>query len=170
MSQAPRISATLLLILCLSWTAAARERSKRAEVVKVFPPSTPVMAAAADTVELPLRLEIAAGFHINARKPTLDYLIPTKLNWTSKEFKLLDVEYPPAERYTFSFAPGKPLKVYQGTVSIRSRFRVPGRMPTGKVILRGVLRYQACDDSACYPPAKIAVEAPVHVVKWRQGR
>lgn len=121
-------------------------------------------------MELPLRVEIASGFHINAKKPTLNYLIPTKLEWTSKEFKLLDVEYPPAERYTFSFAPSKPLDVYQGTISIRSRFRVPQRTPTGKVILRGVLRYQACDNKACYPPVKVAVEAPVHVVKWRRRR
>ena len=170
MSQSPRIFAALLVTVCLCWLAAARKRPRQAEVVKVFPPGAPVVAAVGDTLELPLRLEITPGFHINAKKPTLDYLIPTKLKWTSKEFQLLDVDYPPAERYTFSFAPGKPLKVYQGTISIRSRFHVPGRTPTGKVTLRGVLRYQACDDNACYPPKKVPVEALVHVVKWRQRR
>ena len=168
MSQSRKIFVALLVTVCLSWTATAGERSGRDEVVKVFPPGVPVVAAARGTVELPLRIEIAAGFHINAKKPTLNYLIPTKLKWTSKDFRLLDMEYPPAERYAFSFAPGKSLKVYQGTVSIRSRFRVPGRTPPGKVTLHGVLRYQACDDNACYPPKKVAVEAPVYVVKSRK--
>ena len=168
MSQSRKIFAALLVTVCLSWMATAGERSGRAEVVKVFPPGAPVVAAAPGTVELPLRLEIAAGFHINAKKPTLSYLIPTKLKWTSKDFRLLDVEYPPVERYTFSFAPGKSLKVYQGTVSIRSRFRVPPGTPPGKVMLHGVLRYQACNDNACFPPKKVAVEAPVYVVKSRK--
>jgi len=35
----------------------------------------------------------------------------------------------------------------------------------GKYEMRGVLRYQACDNAACYPPKKLPVDFEVKVLK-----
>ncbi len=138
---------------------------KPLHTVKVSPGTPFLIAAPGETLDLPLRVEIAGGFHINAAKPTFDYMIPTRLEWTSKEFKLLKVEYPAGERRAFAFSPDKPLEVYQGAVSIRTRFQVPRGTAPGKVNLTGKLKYQACDDKACYPPASAPVEVAVQVVR-----
>jgi hypothetical protein len=158
----------VVLAACF-FSVAAQAQFKPAEAVRVLPPASPVVVSAPGTLEVPVRLEITHGFHINAEKPTLEYLIPTKLEWTSKEFKLLATEYPPAEHYTFSFSPEKPLDVYQGAATIRSRFQVPRGTPPGKVTLRGKLRYQACDDKACYPPVNVPVETQVEVRKRKKN-
>ncbi len=165
MRQSETVIPALLLAACLYLPQVAGAQFKPPEVVKVFPPAAPVVAAIAETVAAPLRLEIAPGFHINADKPSLDYLIPTRLEWTSKQFKLLGVEYPKAERYTFRFSPDKPLDVYQGAITIRTRFQAPRGASPGKATLRGKLRYQACDDKACYPPVTVPVEALVEIRK-----
>lgn len=155
----------LLVAASLSFTSAGVAQFKPSEAVRVSPPDAPVVASAAGILEVPVRVEITSGYHINAEKPSMEYLIPTKIEWTSKEVKLLGIQYPPAERYTFSFAPEKPLDVYQGAVTIRSRFQVPRGTAPGKLTLRGKLRYQACDDKACYPPVNIPVEVPVEISK-----
>ncbi len=158
----------LVLAACL-FSAGAQAQFKPPDAVRVLPPASPVVASAPGTLEVPVRLEITHGYHINAEKPTLEYLIPTKLEWTSKEFKLLGIEYPAAEHYTFSFSPEKPLDVYQGTATIHSRFQVPRGVAPGKVTLRGKLRYQACDDKACYPPVNLPVEAQVEIRKRKKN-
>jgi hypothetical protein len=35
----------------------------------------------------------------------------------------------------------------------------------GKYVFRGELKYQACDNAACYPPKKLPVQFEVKVVK-----
>jgi hypothetical protein len=123
----------------------------------------PVSATPGGKLEVPLLLEIPPELHINADKPTFDYLIPTRLEWTSKDFKLVGIEYPKSKQFAFSFAPGSKLDVYEGSITVVSRFEVPRSAKPGKVTLEGKLRYQACDDRACYPPRTIPVEVPVEI-------
>jgi len=148
--------------MAISGSAAAQ--FKPLQTVKVSPDTPFLAVAAGETLELPLRLEIVSGFHINTHRPTFEFMIPTRLEWSSKEFKLLKLDYPAGERRVFPFA-DKPLDVYQGTVSIRSRFQAPRGTPPGRVKLAGKLHYQACDDKVCYPPAAAPVEVWVEVVK-----
>lgn len=143
--------------------ASAWPQSSKPDFVKVSPPPSAVKAAPGASFEVPLKLEIQPDYHINAEKPTFDYLIPTKLDWTSKEFKLAGIEYPKPEQASFSFSPGTKLDVYQGTVIIRSRFQAAGKQPIGKAMLEGKLHYQACDDKMCYPPATVTVKVPIEV-------
>ncbi len=147
---------------CGAW---AQVQNPGARAATLLPPDAPLMATPGRSLVVPLQVEVAAGFHINADKPTFDYLIPTRLEWTSTEFKLLRVEYPKPEKRTFSFSPDAPLDVYQGTVRIQSRFQAPRQAAAGKLPLRGKLRYQACDDKACYPPVTLPVEVPVEIKK-----
>jgi len=143
----------------------ASAQLNRPEMLHVVPPIKPVTAAAGSTLEVPVLLDIVPGFHINAEKPTFDYMIPTRLEWTSTTLKLNSVKYPPAEKKEFEFSPGDKIDVYEGSVKIVSRFQVPRTAKPAKLTLQGKLRYQACDHKACYPPVTVPFEAPVEIVK-----
>lgn len=159
-----RIVSLLALALLLAVAAAAqmpRPQYVRAQAAPVEP------VAPGRKLEVPVRLEITKGFHINSSQPTFDYLIPTKLEWNAGELKLLAVNYPPPGKRAFSFSPGKPLEVYEGVVDVFSRFEVPRGLKPGKRTLTAAVKYQACDDSACYPPATVTVEVPVEIAAGR---
>jgi len=146
-------------------TGALWAQSQKPTFVKALSPLAPVKAAPGQAFEVPVKFQIASGYHINAEKPTFDYLIPTRLEWTAKDFKLIGIEYPKPEQATFGFSPDTKLAVYQGTITIRSRFQAPRALPGGKAALGGKLHYQACDDKMCYPPASVALEIPVELGK-----
>ena len=152
-------------LACAVVVTGAWAQGARPSYVKVAPGATPVKAAPGQAFEVPAKFQIASGYHINAEKPTFDYLIPTRLEWTAKDFKLIGIEYPKPEQATFSFSPDTKLAVYQGAITIRSRFQAPRTLPGGKAALGGKLHYQACDDKMCYPPASVAVEVPVELGK-----
>ena len=147
--------------LLLLWVALAAGPAR--ELVLVVPPETPLMARAGATFEVTLRFEVASGYHINSNKPTLDYLIPTRLEWSSSKLKHLGDIFPQAVLRSFSFAPQKRLAVYEGRQTLKSRFAVPAEAPAGRLTLQGKLRYQACDDKACYPPASVDFQVPVEI-------
>ena len=154
-----------VLICLLFFVAASNAQLNRPENVHVVPPLQAVTAAAGSTVEVPVMLDVVRGFHINAEKPTFDYMIPTKLQWTSTTLKLAGVKYPPSEKKEFEFAPGDKIDVYEGSVKIVSRFQVPRTAKPAKLTLQGKVQYQACDHKACYPPVTVPFEAPIEIVK-----
>jgi hypothetical protein len=154
--------AACVITLLAAMAASAQFGRPAKEMVRVAAGET-VQARPGQTIEVPVTFEVLRGFHVNADKPTIEYLIPTKLQWESKDWKLTGITYPASQKKSFSFAPEKPLDVYEGTLQIKSKFVVPRTAAAGKTKLKGSLRYQACDDSACYPPATLAVEVPVEI-------
>jgi hypothetical protein len=100
---------------------------------------------------------VQAGFHVNSDKPAEDYLIPLKLTWTATgALEPGQVIYPAPrmEKYTFS---DQPLSVFTGQFDLTANFKVAANAPAGPGIATGKLRYQACDNRACYPPKSIDV-------------
>ena len=71
-------------------------------------------------------------------------------------------EYPKPhnEKYEFS---EKPLSVYTGNFEIVSKFKVPADAQQGPGIALGKLRYQACNNNACFPPKTVEVKLPVDI-------
>lgn len=132
-------------------------------LVKITPPAAPLAARPGRTLEVPVRFTIAAGYHINSNKPSLDYLIPTRVEWSPSALKPLGDAFPQAELKSFSFAPDQKLAVYEGTQELKSRFSVPAGASPGKFTLAGKLRYQACDDKSCYPPASVEFQIPLEI-------
>ncbi len=124
---------------------------------------SPATVARGGTFEVTLDVGIMAGFHMNAHKPSEDYLIPTTL--TAKlpaGFKELETTYPPGVAKKLSFTE-KPLLVYTGKFTVRAKFAAEANAPLGKVKLPFTLQYQACNDAVCLPPVRIPVEAAVDV-------
>ena len=106
---------------------------------------------AAVTIEI--LVEVESGWHVNSRHPTYDYLIPTAaevhLPGTWERARLT---YPEGVMQTFAFA-DEPLSVYDGQFVIRAETVVPEDAPSEAVSVEVSLRYQACDDRSCLPPA-----------------
>ncbi|HEX3557154.1 MAG TPA: thioredoxin family protein [Thermoanaerobaculia bacterium] len=108
-------------------------------------------------------VSIEPGWHVNAHKPTFEYLIPTELKltlpvgWPPEETK-----YPKAEMKTFSFEK-VPLAVYAGDVVIVAQLQVPAGTRAGTYPVQAALRYQACNDSQCLPPVTAQAEVQLTV-------
>jgi DsbC/DsbD-like thiol-disulfide interchange protein len=100
---------------------------------------------------------VQAGYHVNSNTPAEDYLIPLKLTWTATgalEPGPVIYPAPKMEKYEFS---EKPLSVLTGKFDVTVNFKVAANAPAGPGIAAGKLRYQACNDRACYPPKTIDV-------------
>ena len=116
-----------------------------------------VQVAAGRPEEVELRFRVEPGFHINSHKPKDELLIPTVLRFDSGTARADEEQYPAGTSYRLPVGAGEDLDVYQG------EFRVSLRVvaPRGASTLKGVLRYQACDNAACFPPRTLPVTVAV---------
>ena len=125
----------------------------------------PTKAAGKRNTALQVRIPVSIdkGFHVNSNTPAEDYLIPLKLVWNPGGGLIGgDVTYPKAtlEKYEFS---EKPLSIFTGDFSLVVNFQVAPDAPAGPGVKVGKLRYQACDNKACYPPKTVEVSVPYQV-------
>ncbi|MDG5766381.1 cytochrome c biogenesis protein CcdA [Balneolales bacterium ANBcel1] len=103
-------------------------------------------------------LDIADGWHVNAHRPTLDYLIGTEVTMeTISGFIISDQHYPEPERYEFAFADDEELLVYSGRATVFLDIRASSQLDPGLYSLEGSARVQACDDQNCLAPSNIPV-------------
>ncbi|MEO7793477.1 MAG: thioredoxin family protein [Thermoanaerobaculia bacterium] len=111
-----------------------------------------------ESVRIAARLEIAAGWHLQAHVPTYDYLIPTVLSVeTPAGWPAAEIDYPAASRYKFAFAEDE-LDVLEGRQRIVARLTAPATAAAGPQRLTLHLRYQACDDRQCLPPVETSAD------------
>jgi len=127
-----------------------------------------VMATDAGHADSPLKLavlaQVAAGYHINAHKPTLDYLIPTELKVDpSNQFTVRNVVYPQGTPKRFAFS-DVPLSVYEGQVVVGMLLQAGKDVPPGTYTLKGKFAYQACNDHACLAPTSVPVTVTIKLV------
>lgn len=149
-------------LICVQF-AAAQGVPAASEVASPKAYVSPSPVARGNAFEVAVEVGIMAGFHMNAHKPSEDYLIPTVL--TAKlpaGFKESETSYPEGVEKKLSFA-DKPLLVYTNRFTIRTKISVSSNAPLGKVKLPFTLQYQACNDSVCLPPVRIPVTAMVEV-------
>jgi len=125
-----------------------------------------IQLRAGGSFSLALDFRIGTDFHINSNKPRADYLIPTVLKLNPTEpVAVADVKYPAGEDMTFAFSPNEKLSVYSGDFTIDTVLKAPANAAAGTYPVKGELRFQACDRSACYPPRSIPVQFQVIVVR-----
>ena len=116
--------------------------------------------------EVELRFRVARGFHINSNTPKSEFLIPTVLKLdTPTDIIVGKVTYPPGADMSFAFAPDEKLSVYSGEFTVAVLVRPLHTVIPGKYAFRGQLKYQACDNAACYPPKQLPVQFEVKVSK-----
>ena len=126
------------------------------EHVELLSEAIDVTAGKPQDVEFWFRVD--PGFHINSHTPKDEFLIATKLTLDAPTLKLLSEEYPAGSAFKLPIEGGETLDVYQGD------FRVMLRVvaPKGATMVTGLLRYQACDNAACFPPRTLPVRVAVN--------
>ena len=108
--------------------------------------------------------EIERGWHINAHKPNESFLIPTEAKISAPAtITIAEMTYPAPDSRAFAFAKGKELLVYEGKLGITTGIQVPASYKEAFVHLQAELRYQACNDTTCMPPATARAELVVPV-------
>jgi len=132
-----------------------------APMLNVAPIPT-VKALKGSEVTIALEATLPAGYHANSNTPTESYLIPLSLKWTGGPLRTDAVTYPKPSLEKYSFSP-KPISVVTGEFSITTKFRVPADAANGPASQTGALRYQACDNRACYPPKTVPINVTVDV-------
>jgi DsbC/DsbD-like thiol-disulfide interchange protein len=115
-------------------------------------------------VQAAVVLDIPSGFHINSNRPLAKFLIPTALKVEAPGgIRVGPVSYPRAVVRSFSFSPDK-LAVYEGRAVLRFNVTVPDNFSTGVTELRVRVKYQSCNDEACFPPTTRTITMPIAVV------
>ena len=160
-----RLLSVFLLIAPLSAQQDTVGEGKKSPSVTLVPPAAAnVSKGKANNVELQFR--ISPGFHINSNKPSQEYLIPTVLKLDPPtDIAVGKIAYPPGEEMSFQFAPNDKLSVYSGEFTVAVLVRPLSTVLPGGYEFHGTLRYQACDNAACYPPKTLPVRFEVKVVK-----
>lgn len=103
-------------------------------------------------------------YHINSSKPLTEELIPTQLHFSLPgEIAVGKMQYPAGKLMSFPFDPSTKLSVYSGDFIVRGLLMAPLKAATGTYTVHGELKYQACDNNACYPPKKLPFTFDVKV-------
>ncbi len=104
--------------------------------------------------KLVLMIGVRRGFHLNSDQPPLDFLTPTKITFDpSPAVKVTEIVYPEPVKRKFPFAKEE-LPVFEKMVPVQLTLAAAEDATPGRVVLSGVLAYQACTDTACLPPAE----------------
>lgn len=152
------LTAATLLATPLLWA----QLPKPEEIVDVRLEPGHLKARPGGHADFTVVARIREGFHTNSHKPSLDYLIPTRIELLGDApFTLEKADYPAGELKTFGFAPDEKLSIYEGTVKIPVRLRAQTDAPAGTHTLRLAFHFQACNDQLCLRPAQREVKLTV---------
>jgi hypothetical protein len=155
-----RVAGALVLLSCSTWA-----QSGKAPSVSMAPVG-PVTAQSGKQTTVTLNFRVASGFHVNSNTPKDEFLIPTGLKMDPPtDIVLGKIDYPDGKDVSFPFSPDTKLNVYSGDFAITLMVHPLTSVVPGKYAMRGVLRYQACDNAQCFPPKTLPINFDVKVVK-----
>jgi thiol:disulfide interchange protein len=155
-----------LAVILASTTSFSQDApALRGPVVTLAPPPT-ISIVQGKSGTVPLSYRIAKGYHINSNQPKSEFLIPTSLKMdATTDIVIGKTTYPDGKDMSFAFAPDEKLNVYSGDFEVDVLVRPLKSVVPGKYMIRGNLKYQACDNAACYPPKTLPVNFEVKITK-----
>lgn len=162
---------TVLLLSLLATSLLAQDLAEQEMPGKKAPSvsmATPAVASIprGKASSVNLEFSVGSGFHINSNQPAAEYLIPTALKLDAPtDIVVGKITYPAGQEMSFAFAPDEKLSVYSGTFTLAVSVRPLASVLPGRYEFHGRLKYQACDNAACYPPKQLPVKFEVKVVK-----
>jgi hypothetical protein len=163
-SNCRRCETLAFILLTATVLAFSQTPGKAPSITMAAVPLTTAQRARATMVDLNFR--VPSGYHINSNTPNSEFLIPTALKMDlPTDIILGKIEYPAGEDASFPFSPDEKLSVYTGDFTIAVAVHPLHSVVPGKYVMHGVLRYQACDNAACYPPKALPLSFEVKVVK-----
>lgn len=108
-------------------------------------------------------MEIPSGLHVQSNRPLDKFLVPTKLEIEAPQgVRVGSIIYPRALMRNLKFSKGK-VAVYEGRSLIRFNVTVPPSFSGNSAEIKGRLRFQACNDEACFPPVTREVKMWLNV-------
>ena len=131
-------------------------------ILTVAPPQKIVAKRNAE-VTAKIAVSLGPGYHVNSNAPHETYLIPLRLTWTPAPLEVETVTYPKAHDEKYQFSPDQPLSVFTGNFDIATKFKAPADAAAGLAILAGKLKYQACNNTMCFPPKTVEIKLPVEI-------
>jgi Thiol:disulfide interchange protein DsbD, N-terminal len=159
----------VVLACCVAALAQDSPGHRRPSVTLMPTEIIPVTRGHSGTAELMFR--VPAGYHINSNVPHQEYLKKTELKLNAPtDILMRKISYPDGEDRTFPFAPDEKINVYTGDFTITVGIRPLKTVLPGKYAVHGSLKYQACDNAACYPPRELPVTFEVRVNKGAQTK
>lgn len=128
-------------------------RAPAAEMLTIRSRTTPIIATPGETVQLDVIVRIANGWHINAQRPTLEFLIPTQIKLdVPAGVEAGDLKYPSPVKRIYPLS-DVPLDLYDSVVVFQTVLKINASQTSRALSIRGRIDYQPCSDSTCLPPA-----------------
>jgi DsbC/DsbD-like thiol-disulfide interchange protein len=141
-------------------SAEAQAQRPRAEVLPVVSSGAPKAGA---PLVLALHVRLPKDVHVQANKPRDPSLIPTVLTLTPPAGVTVDDIVYPAPTELAQKDRRDSLAVLGPEFTIEVKLTVGKSVPAGDLTIPAVLRYQACNDTVCFPPARATTEWTLRV-------
>jgi hypothetical protein len=162
-----RVSATDILVRQFGAVADAASASVETNHLRLTTAASVALARPGHHIVLSLDLDLKPNMHVYA--PGVEGYIP--IDWKLEESPAAKAEtfQYPASRKLHLKAIGETVPVYRGHVRITREITFgqedavkPLVGSTGELVLKGSLRYQACDNRECYLPETVPLEWHFH--------
>jgi DsbC/DsbD-like thiol-disulfide interchange protein len=140
-------------------TAIALAQDNTPPTIKVVLPKD---GKAGTKVKAMVEITFADGLHGYQNPASGEYQIPVVLSLDTKGIKLSPVKYPKGKMMSIGGDP-TPAAVYEGMIKIPVEVTLPSK--PGSTELKFTFSYQQCNDSSCFPPAKVSVSGKILVKK-----
>jgi cytochrome c biogenesis protein CcdA/DsbC/DsbD-like thiol-disulfide interchange protein len=119
---------------------------------------------AGQQVRAALQIRLPDGYHVNSNKPRDETLIPIVLTVSPPAgVTVTEIVYPKPTDLK-QRGSDQPLSVFEHEFTIGVAMTVAADMALGEVTIPAMLRYQACDETMCYSPARVETGWSVPVV------
>jgi thiol:disulfide interchange protein DsbD len=111
-----------------------------------------------------VHLKILQGWHVNSNPARDENSIPTEVKLQSGLLVSVGaILYPLPQQKKLAFDENA-LLVYDGEVVVQVPVVVEKAAPGGPFTLTGTVRFQACNDQVCLPPATVPLSIPIQIV------
>ena len=156
----------LASVLLLSLPAWSQEGPGPQGLAVTMAPAPLVTVVQGKSAPVPLLFRVASGYHRNSHQPKSEFLIPTALKIdATTDIVIGKTTYPAGQDMTLPFDPDEKLNVYTGDFKVDVQVHPLHTVQAGKYVVKGTLKYQACDNLACYPPKQLPVSFDVKIAK-----
>jgi cytochrome c biogenesis DsbD-like protein len=120
--------------------------------VKVSGSVAPDKVKRGRTAQANVVMEIPSGLHVQSNRPLDKFLVATKLEIEAPQgLRVGPVVYPRSVLRNLKFSKER-VAVFEGRTVIRFGVTVPANFGSNSAEIKARLKFQACNDDACFPP------------------
>ena len=119
---------------------------------------------AGSTYPIIFRIHIPSGLYIHGAQNNDDGIIPTSFSFADSPFVNIEqIRFPLPEKKRFDYT-NKEIDLYSGEVPVRAGLKVMENAHQGKQLIKGILSYQACSSTSCFPPEDVDIPVRMLIV------